>query len=80
MIAWICKHCKKEFKFGVGTPYEVASRKANHSRWCEHNPKRNSYVDALLKRDNVGLMLESKRKSGIYNHFIKKQKESTDGI
>ena len=32
---WNCKHCKKEFDF------ETSSNKANHSRWCNENPKRN---------------------------------------
>jgi len=34
---WKCKHCKKEFE------YSSISEKANHSRWCEENPKRNSW-------------------------------------
>ena len=31
---WKCKHCNKEFDF------KITSEKANHSRWCESNPKR----------------------------------------
>ncbi len=31
---WKCKHCNKDFDF------KVTSEKANHSRWCESNPKR----------------------------------------
>lgn len=31
---WRCKHCKEEFSF------QTTSEKANHSRWCEQNPKR----------------------------------------
>ena len=38
---WECKHCKQKFGF------ETTSKKANHSRWCESNPKRN---------DNSGLI------------------------
>ena len=34
---WTCKHCKNEFSF------ETISEKANHSRWCDHNPKMESY-------------------------------------
>ena len=32
---WTCKHCQNEFDF------TTISQKANHSRWCESNPKRN---------------------------------------
>lgn len=40
---WKCKHCNKEFE-------ELsASEKANHSRWCDFNPKRNFYNENLLK-------------------------------
>jgi len=38
---FICKHCKKEF-IGLST-----ANKANHSRWCEKNPKRNEYSSKL---------------------------------
>lgn len=35
---WNCKHCKKEFD-------ELSSSaKANHTRWCDKNPKREEYV------------------------------------
>jgi hypothetical protein len=40
---WLCKHCAKEFE-GFST-----SEKANHSRWCNLNPKRRSYVEDLSK-------------------------------
>ena len=32
---WHCEHCKEEFN------YTTTSEKANHSRWCDKNPKRN---------------------------------------
>lgn len=32
---WVCKHCKKSFSL------KTTSEKANHSRWCDKNPKRN---------------------------------------
>lgn len=32
---WSCKHCKNEFSF------DTISQKANHTRWCDLNPKRN---------------------------------------
>lgn len=31
---WTCKHCKNNFEF------DSLSDKANHSRWCEKNPKK----------------------------------------
>ena len=39
---FICKHCKKEF---IGLS---ASNKANHSRWCNDNPKRIEYTEKLI--------------------------------
>lgn len=34
---WKCKHCLEYFNFGS------TSEKANHSRWCSANPKRNDW-------------------------------------
>lgn len=34
---WACRHCKEEFSF------TSTSDKANHSRWCKANPKRNDW-------------------------------------
>jgi hypothetical protein len=39
---FICKHCKKEFS-GLST-----ANKANHSRWCNENPKRIEYAEKLI--------------------------------
>ena len=36
----VCKHCKKEFN---------KKDIANHSRWCDLNPKRNQYNKDLSK-------------------------------
>jgi hypothetical protein len=36
----VCKHCKKEF---------VKKEIANHSRWCDLNPKRSTYDKDLTK-------------------------------
>ena len=45
---FVCKHCKKEF-----TDLSPAN-KANHSRWCDENPKRTEYNEKLAKaRDNI---------------------------
>ena len=35
---WTCKHCKESFKF------EKLSEKANHSRWCDSNPSRDTWI------------------------------------
>ena len=64
-----CKHCKKEFdKKAI----------ANHSRWCNKNPKRKEYVNALKERNNVELMNEARKKSGIHNQFEKARIEGKD--
>lgn len=34
---WKCKHCEKNYS------YQTTSEKANHSRWCDKNPKRNNW-------------------------------------
>ena len=62
---WICQHCNNSFEF------INASQKANHSRWCSLNPKRNEYIENLIKKNNIGLMIKAKQKSGISNQFVK---------
>ena len=39
---FVCKHCKKEFE-----ELSIAN-KANHSRWCNDNPKRIEYTEKLI--------------------------------
>jgi len=39
---WICKHCNEEFNFNE------THEKANHSRWCDKNPKRNDTQNIKL--------------------------------
>lgn len=39
---FVCKHCKKEFE-GLSI-----ANKANHSRWCNDNPKRVEYTEKLI--------------------------------
>jgi hypothetical protein len=51
---WKCKHCNNEFDF------LSISEKANHSRWCDKNPARNSSNHLFVK--------------GIENKFGKKSK------
>lgn len=46
---WKCKYCEQEFNF------TLTSEKANHSRWCDKNPKRNNTENiskALQSRHN----------------------------
>lgn len=40
-MSWTCKHCSNSFDF------EKPQQKANHSRWCEMNPKSKEYRDNL---------------------------------
>jgi len=40
---WKCKHCNGEFE------YKTASEKANHSRWCDKNPKRDISNHLFIK-------------------------------
>lgn len=58
---WKCKHCGQEFNF------KTPSEKANHSRWCDKNPKRKEYANALEKARNA------KKEFG--NQFTKAKKE-----
>ena len=44
---WNCKHCKKEFDF------DTTSEKANHSRWCASNPKRNDTENLVKARERI---------------------------
>lgn len=45
---WKCNHCDKEYNF------EKTSEKANHSRWCEKNPKRND-TDNLKRSQQLNV-------------------------
>jgi len=47
IMAWKCKHCKKEFDF------ERTTEKANHSRWCKSNPKAKKYRDDNAKQSSI---------------------------
>ncbi|HPI82455.1 MAG TPA: hypothetical protein PK122_04475 [Candidatus Paceibacterota bacterium] len=45
---WICKHCGESFD------NLSPSEKANHSRWCDKNPKKIEYLNRLAKtRENI---------------------------
>ena len=55
---WKCKHCEKEFDF------EKTSDKANHSRWCDKNPKRNDTSGLIKAQEKV-----NERKLGKFKNF-----------
>jgi len=59
-----CKHCKTEFDISD----KPSGWMANHSRWCDKNPKRKEYADAL-GRNNVEAMNEARRQSGRTNQY-----------
>ena len=65
---WKCKHCQKFFEF-------QRSEKANHSRWCLNNPKRNSYIKD--SQEKIEKMNGARIKSGNLNQYVKGIK---DGI
>ena len=47
---WFCKHCNKGFD-NLNT-----SEKANHTKWCDKNPKRKSYLQTLEHtRNNISI-------------------------
>jgi hypothetical protein len=62
-----CKWCKSFFE----TSDKPHTFMASHSRWCDKNPIKQKYLDDLKERDNVKLMNQSRKKSGITNQFTK---------
>lgn len=69
-----CKYCKTEFDIFNKPKGWIA----NHSRWCNKNPKRKEYVDVLKERNNVELMNAARKKSGVHNQFEKARIEGKD--
>lgn len=61
---WNCKHCNQQYD------NFTTSQKANHSRWCESNPKRDSYKEKSSKIAILA-MREAKSKSGATNQYTK---------
>lgn len=59
-----CKHCNQSFDISD----KPKGFMANHSRWCDKNPKRNSYK---TNPASVAAMNAAKLKSGITNQFTK---------
>lgn len=69
----LCKHCKKEFNIFE----KPKGWMANHSRWCDYNPKRQDYVNKLIGNNSkIDLMNQSKKKTGFTNQFTKSKLES----
>jgi hypothetical protein len=62
-----CKWCKSFFE----TSDKPNGWMANHSRWCNQNPKKQDYLDSLKQRDNTELMNAARKKSGNSNQFTK---------
>ncbi len=72
-----CIHCKDEFNIGD----KPKGWMANHSRWCDKNPKRQEYLDKLKNNgdiDRIQLMNDARKKSGIHNQFEKARIEGKD--
>lgn len=44
---WTCKHCENQFDF------VLTAAKANHSRWCDKNPK----IDSYRANENIKLRI-----------------------
>lgn len=63
----ICKWCLIEFDITSKTKGWAA----NHSRWCDQNPKKQEYIDKLKSTNRTHLMCESKKISGKTNQFTK---------
>ena len=59
----VCKHCKQEFDISD----KPKGWMANHSRWCDKNPKRSEYKNGSLKA--VEAMNASRKRSGIKNQY-----------
>jgi len=72
-----CKHCKQKFDISDKSKGWMA----NHSRWCDLNPKKQEYIDKLKNNgdvDRIQLMNEARKKSGIHNQFEKARIEGKD--
>jgi hypothetical protein len=69
----ICRHCKQSFDI-VDKP---SGWMANHSRWCNENPKRKDYVEILKKNNNIVLMSIARKQNGKTNQYTKARIEGT---
>jgi hypothetical protein len=58
----ICKHCKQSFDISD----KPKGWMANHSRWCDYNPKRSDYTHNMKKaRANITEHSRKKQREGI---------------
>jgi hypothetical protein len=64
-----CKHCGKEFD----TTDRPSGWMANHSRWCDENPKRSIYK--ISSQKVVAAMNASRAETGITNQYTKAKVE-----
>ena len=71
----ICKYCLQEFDIED----KPSGWMANHTRWCDKNPKRKEYVDNLKSNGgNVTLMNAARIKSGNTNQYTKARLEGRE--
>jgi hypothetical protein len=68
-----CKYCDLIFSNEM-----TSSFRANHSRWCIKNPKRQDYVNLLKNNGNVEAMNNARKKSGMLNQYVKARLENRD--
>lgn len=67
----VCKHCKAEFDISD----KPKGWMANHSRWCDHNPKRKEYAS---NTSAVSAMRKAKSESGATNQYTKARLEGRE--
>ena len=68
-----CKYCNLIFSKEM-----TSNSRANHSRWCHKNPKRQDYVDNLKNNGNAEAMNNARKKSGMLNQYVKARLEGKD--
>ena len=61
---WKCKHCEQEFDFDN-------SGKANHSRWCDKNPKKDEYRKPNSSSNAIEAMRKKQAETGFTNLYTK---------
>ena len=61
---WCCRHCNNNFE------NFSQSAKANHSRWCDSNPKRNTYKNGSLKSIEA-MKIAKKNNPSLNNQYTK---------
>jgi hypothetical protein len=68
----VCKHCKNEFDIAD----KPSGWMANHSRWCDENPKKSEYKKGSLKA--IEAMNAARKKNGYHNHYTKAKLEGRE--